>query len=259
MENLQIQDGSEDKKYFTIIPNFILNHSTANDQALYLQMRRLAGDDEMCYASEKYFRDKLKIGRNAIKNSIKYLLDHKWIKFDGLKEITTKGGKQSIKCYKILDIWQMNINYFKGVSETAHLPIKGVSETAPGGVQNDIEGVLQMTTKKNKEKKNIEEEHKMGAVPAPGNYINKIFDIFYKINSTLNWKNKTQRNAVEEMVKLWGEEKTQKMAEYAVSIHGHPFSPTITTPYQLKLKSSELAAYWKKQNSQAEHPKGITI
>ena len=65
------KDKSGDKRYFTMIPNYIANHSSANDQALYFQMKRLAGDNETCYASEKYFKDRLKIGSKALKKSIK--------------------------------------------------------------------------------------------------------------------------------------------------------------------------------------------
>ena len=41
-KNLSISDESGDKKYFTLVPNYILNHSSAIDQSLYLQMKRFA-------------------------------------------------------------------------------------------------------------------------------------------------------------------------------------------------------------------------
>ena len=46
-KTIDILDESGDKKYFTIVPNYILNHSTATTQALYLQMKRLANDNEI--------------------------------------------------------------------------------------------------------------------------------------------------------------------------------------------------------------------
>ena len=54
-QEMIIQDRSGDKKYFTIVPNFILNHSSANDQALYMQMKRLAGDNGTCAVGYRYF------------------------------------------------------------------------------------------------------------------------------------------------------------------------------------------------------------
>lgn len=78
--------------------------------------------------------------------------------------------------------------------------------------------------------------------------IQAVMDIFYKINPALPFGNKTQRKAVTEMFDLWGQEKTAKMAEYAISLFGVAFAPTITTPYQLKLKSAELAGHWQKKS-----------
>lgn len=157
---MDIKDNSKDRMYFTIIPNYIANHSTANDQALYFQMKRLVGDKEgVCYASEKYFKDKLGIGSKALKKSIKYLLDHKWIGYAGLREIKTKGGTQKVKTYLVEDIWKLNVDYFsKGVSEREPLPKRqGVSESNARGVQKEAKGVAfeqQRRTKKN----NIKEE-----------------------------------------------------------------------------------------------------
>ena len=83
-------------------------------------------------------------------------------------------------------------------------------------------------------------------------------EIFYKINPTLNWGNKTQRNACQEMIKRFGLEKTLKLAEYATSIQGQPFSPTVTTPYQLKEKVTQVISYFQKQ-SQNNKPNIVSI
>jgi len=150
------KDESGDKQYFTIIPNYIANHSSANDQALYFQMKRIAGEKEgVCYASEKYFKDKLKIGSKALKKSIQYLLDNKWIQDAGIQEMETKGGIQKSHLYIVKDIWGMNVNYYKGVSESRPLNVKGVSESNQRGVQKESKGGRFQATKKNKEKKNI--------------------------------------------------------------------------------------------------------
>jgi hypothetical protein len=157
---MEIRDYSKDKKYFTIIPNYIANHSAANDQALYFQMKRLVGEEEgICFASEKYFKDKLGIGSKALKKSIQYLIDHKWIEEEGYREIITEGGPQRIKTYLVKDIWKINMEYYnKGVSEREPLSkSKGVSERKQRGVQKEAKGVAfkqQRRTIKN----NIEEE-----------------------------------------------------------------------------------------------------
>lgn len=79
------------------------------------------------------------------------------------------------------------------------------------------------------------------------NFVNLILEKFYGINPTLNFGNKTQRKAVEYLVKKFGEEKITKLADYAVSIYGKSYSPTITDPLQLKNKLSALLAFYKKE------------
>lgn len=158
-EKIKLKDESKDKKYFTILPNYILNHSSSNDQSLYSQMKRLVGDEEgICYASEKYFKDKMKIGSKALKKSIKYIIDHKWIEYAGEKEVKTKGGVQKIKTYLVKDIWKINMDYYQqGVSEREPLKNKGVSESNQRGVQKEAKGVA-FEQQRRTRKKNIEED-----------------------------------------------------------------------------------------------------
>ncbi len=80
--------------------------------------------------------------------------------------------------------------------------------------------------------------------------VNQVFDVFYNsINPTINYGNKTSRKAVDWMIKKWGIEATMRIAEYACEVHGQKYAPTITTPFQLKEKISNLKAYKEKNNS----------
>jgi hypothetical protein len=80
--------------------------------------------------------------------------------------------------------------------------------------------------------------------------INQIMEAFQmKINPTINYGNRTQRGAVQALVKLMGQEKVLRTIEYLESVSGDQFAPTITTPYQLKEKLAQLINYQKKQTS----------
>jgi hypothetical protein len=103
-----IKDESNDRKYFTIVPNFILNHSSAIDQALYLQMKRAAGENGICFMTQRTLCDKLGIGMKSLRKSLEYLCKHGWIKFIGI----TPSKTRPIKTYKIVDIWNENIEYY---------------------------------------------------------------------------------------------------------------------------------------------------
>ena len=160
-------DESGDKKYFTIIPNYIANHSTANDQALYFQMKRLAGEKDVCEAGYRYFVRKLGIGYKAFKKSREYLLSKKWIAYIGKKKIMTSGGEQLVDCYKVNDIWELNNKYYQGGIERKHLsnnggvdrkhPITKVVSKEHKVVSKGDKGGAERKQKKNiKNNKNIE-------------------------------------------------------------------------------------------------------
>jgi len=183
MEDINIQDNSGDKKYFTLIPNYILNHSSANDQALYLQMKRIAGDNGKCFASVRYFMKQLKVGQTAIKNSITYLVEHGWIEYVGKTERLTKGGVQLANTYKVNDIWKLNNEFFQGVSEKDPLSNKGVSEKRSGCIQEIPQGVSETISKKNPLSKNYLSKNNSVAP------INEIISYFFDLKG---WGNKSK-------------------------------------------------------------------
>jgi phage replication O-like protein O len=79
--------------------------------------------------------------------------------------------------------------------------------------------------------------------------IKQVMEAFQmKLNPTINYGNKTQRDAVKYLLRLMGMEKLQRTIEYAASIKEDTFAPTITTPFQLKEKLATLMNYYQKQN-----------
>lgn len=152
-----IEDESNDKKYFTIVPNYILNHSTHTDQSVYIQMKRLTDNSgkNVCYPSYKYLMKQCGIGKVKLKKSIEYLIKHKWIENIGKRQIKTKGGWQWVQAYKINDIWKLNIEYYQGGSETEHLEHKGGPELPQGG--SSYSGIRR-TLKKNNNTKVLEDK-----------------------------------------------------------------------------------------------------
>ena len=149
-EILEIEDGSNDKAYFTMVPNIVLNHSSANDQALYMQMKRFAGEQRgggLCTASKRTLKEKLKIGHKALNESIKYLVDHGWIELRGERVIMTPGGPQGVEVYRVNDIWKLNADHYKGGSQSTPLSSKGGSESIKGGSRSNKGGSESASTK----------------------------------------------------------------------------------------------------------------
>ena len=138
MGDFRVDDESGDKKYFTMVPNYVLNHSGAIEQGLYLQMKRYAGENGSCFASGKTLRKKLKIGKIAYRKAVDYLLEHEWIYKKGAQMVETAGGPQMVTVYGVRDLWKLNSDFYdKGGAKSAYLPkggpknAKGGSETAP--------------------------------------------------------------------------------------------------------------------------------
>jgi len=129
-KEIYFEDKSGDKKYFTMLPNIVLNHSTANDQALYCQLKKHAGENGVCFVSERNLMLKLGIGDKALKASFAYLLKRNWIKFEGLKDVMTSGGPQKVKSYSVVDIWSENVSNYEGASKSGPLIPKVLSKEA---------------------------------------------------------------------------------------------------------------------------------
>ncbi len=104
----RFKDETHDKKYFTIVPNYILNNADAVVKALYLDIKRAAGENGLSFMTEKTMCRRNGIGEKRLHKALKYLLDHKWIKFVGMTSAKTR----PIKTYKVLDIWKENVDFY---------------------------------------------------------------------------------------------------------------------------------------------------
>lgn len=228
-EKIKVLDESNDRMYFTMLPNYILNHSTAVDQALYMQMKKVAGEDGVCFLSERTLMLKLGVGKKALKKSIDYLLKREWIKVDGYVVANTKGGPQQVTAYTINDIWRLNVEHYQqGASESVPLDeneLKVLSKVSKGALQSaSIKNPIIKTNNTNTSEQ--------------GSQVSQIL----KEMETLDPKNKkyynntTQRNACIFLLEEYGYEKVIQMIQTLPKIKNIPYMPSITTPCELRDK-----------------------
>lgn len=131
-----------------MVPNYVINHSGAVEQGLYLQMKRYAGENGSCYASGRTLRKQLKIGIKAYRTALKYLLDHDWVYLKGKQLAHTLGGDQLLDVYGVRDLWKMNSDHYsKGVAKRTPLD-EGVTKRSKG-VAKSSQGVAESAPKKN--------------------------------------------------------------------------------------------------------------
>ena len=106
-DKFKIIDRSGDRKYFTIVPNYIVNHSTVYEQAIYLYMKRVAGEEGSCWESPINIAGKLGVDPKTIRKYQKKLVERGWIEVIG----THRKTKPTIE-YKIIDLWGLNARYY---------------------------------------------------------------------------------------------------------------------------------------------------
>ena len=154
MDNINIEDQSGDKKYFTQIPNMIVNHSTAYEQSLYLTMKRFAGEKGSCYASLNSLSKKMGVDKKTVAKNIEKLLKRGWIKEVDSKQV--RGG--IVRQFIMVDLWKLNMEMYESVGSGVSITTKG-----SGGVVQESGSIIpesgvHVDTKKNEEdilKKNI--------------------------------------------------------------------------------------------------------
>ncbi len=78
--------------------------------------------------------------------------------------------------------------------------------------------------------------------------IDKLIDLFKEVNPAHYrlFGNKTQRKALEDLVKKWGREKVEQTIKLLPQTNQMKYAPTITTPIQLADKLGSLIVFYKK-------------
>jgi hypothetical protein len=255
MSKISISDDSGDKKYFTIIPNYILNHSTLWDREVYIQMKRITGEDGTCWTSKRTLTRQCGMSKRRLDKSIEYLVEHKWIKLLGKKEVITKGGVQEVNEYKIIDLWDLNNTFYQekfkdkgGAPKTppcdkggAQNTQRGCTVEAKGGAQNDYkeEPILRRTIEEEKT------EQSSGEIPL-------LIKSFETINPDCKnfYDRPPQRLACQFLIDTYGFERVKTVIEKTLpKTNTIKFFPTITTPMQLKEKWASLESQVHKYQS----------
>lgn len=136
----KIIDKSGDRKYFTIIPNYIVNHSTVYEQAIYLYMKRVAGEEGTCWMSAMEIAKRLDCSRNTVAKYQQKLVERGWIEIIG-KRATGETNQQTIE-YRIIDLWSLNVRHYEEKSK------RSTAELLPQSVQPMNESVQLVNLKR---------------------------------------------------------------------------------------------------------------
>jgi len=150
----------------------------------------------------------------------------------------------NIRCFAVLKGYPVDKIGGKIEDYPYTLPTPSIEEG--GSAYTKKHKVKKLKVTKYKEKEIISSEQ--------SSQVQKVLEIFYKINPTLNWGNKTNRSAAAEMIKKFGLDATLKMAQQIVDVQGEQYAPVATNPYKMKEKLAEFKIYFDKEKNNGKKP-----
>ena len=147
------EDQTNDRKYFSIIPNFIFEIGlSANEIAVYCLIKKVAGENGKFYMGVRRTCETLKLNNKTLKKIKETLIEKKLISV----EIKSKEeGGQHIT--RILDIWPENMSHFKKQGGVVK-ELQGCSKRATGGVVKELRNKNSIKEEHIKKKKEVVQE-----------------------------------------------------------------------------------------------------
>jgi len=90
---------------------------------------------------------------------------------------------------------------------------------------------------------------------------NDLIELFKPLNPCYErlFSNKTQRQALERLVKKFGEEKIKKSLMIHPKCMKQPYCPVITTPYQFEQKLGQLLYFFEQLKNMSKEVKGVDL
>lgn len=107
----KIIDDSGDRKYFTMLQNFIFD-LPLNVYAfrVYAHIKRVAGDNGVCWQSVRTIAERCNISPSSVTRAIRDLSKYNLI---DVKRVSNDGDKYQHTEIRIRNIWPHNVRYFE--------------------------------------------------------------------------------------------------------------------------------------------------
>lgn len=206
---------------------------------VYLCLCRHADKNQYCFPSLKSMSEKLGISVDSIKRGVQDLKKYNIIEVEQVKH---KNGLWKNNSYTLVDKsdWYGRADSHHGDGGATEVPREGCEQ--PNGSATEVQ------KETHTEGNTLKEDTYPAKQSFAGSEINEIINIFYEYNPGLNHANKTQRKAVEWMLNKFGKEKTVNTVNYAISIQGENYAPTVTTPTEFKNNLGKIINYYKREN-----------
>jgi len=198
---------------------------------------------QKAFPSQQKIAYEHKISVRTVRRGLKKLIDYKIVIAEQIRE----KGKFRSYLYTLL-----NKSEWKKITEGQNRPM------VDGGTKTDSRFTAYGVgpTKDNKEQRitNIKDNTELATPSVAGKEINDLIEKFKEVNPSYQrlFRNKTQRSALERMVKSHGQEKIEKILEIIPKMNGKQYAPVITTPIQLEEKLGLLIAFINKERNKSK-------
>lgn len=106
----------------------------------------------------------------------------------------------------------------------------------------------------------VDRDSKTVTIGASAQEVAEVIDLFRAINPHVNFGNKTERKAAEEMLTEHGLEKVKRAVQFALSQQEKDqYAPRVTTPYQMKTKWASISLYWRQKATTTQKVSAIKL
>lgn len=196
-----------------------------------------------CYASKETLSKFLGVTSRTVFEMIERLISKDLIQ----KENDTKWLKTTSKWYELVVLEKLKIKPTT-YEETAQ-PMKKVHSTYE---ETSYPTYEESSYNKNNSYNDINKSIINSEPSSQPDEVNLILQEFYKINPTLNFGNKTQRKAVEDLIKMFTAEKLILMIQWYATQTSNTYCPVATNPLAFKNKIAEIKMYADKLKTPAK-------
>lgn len=178
--------------------------------------------------------------------------DFDWISLSQYEKITGLDRKSICRSIKKIVAKQVLLKSTNGYGFNQNYDEWVVAKQPPSGTtatKGSGDSLLKVVAKQPHTKETITKETITKDNTEQNTQIVELINIFKKIDPLINFGNKTYRKSALEVIQQYSFPVAIKVAEFALSIHGQPYAPSVTNPYQLKMKWVQLSDFYKKKKS----------
>ena len=260
-KGFSISEEIPDREFFTIIPNYIVNHSSIWEQGVYLVMKRIAGEKGRCFATHQTIAGRLQISRPTVSKTIIKLIDRGWIQETGKRV----GKTASVKEYQLVNLWELNSKFYREKHQSSK-PQNSLSKEKLLTTEPLSSSTVYIEEDR-RIKKNIKEEvtnvtatsSQMGVTRIAGfgkglskPELNQGMQVLTELLGNTPSYIPKNRFSLKRLIKKWGLEQTLRAIRFAFTIQDKDFAPVITSYMSLERKWDDLEVYARRKTAKAQ-------